>query len=123
MTAGCNRVLVLALSIVASACLAIPGGGGTTHIVVLGFGVVSVNDRSRNGVIATDTQALGVCVTDRPGLKLGVGYSSSVVVSVPDGAQDVRVEASRRPGGPLLVEAGRVKLARTWQAGGQHGAH
>lgn len=93
------------------ACLAIPGRGGTTHYVVLGFGVISVNERGRPGVVATDGQTLGVCVSDRPGLKLAVGYSSSAVVSVADGAEDVRVEASRRVGGPLVVEAARVKLA------------
>ena len=118
-----NTLFAVTLALWVSACLAIPGRGGTTHIVVLGFGIVSVNDRNPNAVVATDTQALGVYVTDRPGLRLGVGYSSSVVVSVSGGAEDVRVEASRGPGGPLLVEAAHVKLAHASYAGGLNETH
>jgi hypothetical protein len=56
---------------------------------------------------------LGVLVSDRPGPKFAIGYSSASVVSVADGAEDVRVEVSRRPMGPVIVDTQRAKLTGT----------
>jgi hypothetical protein len=78
--------------------------------VVIGLGVVSVHENPKDAIVATDAQDLGLCITDRPGVKIAVGYLSSTVVSVADGAKDVRVEVTRRPFGPLRVEAAKAKL-------------
>jgi hypothetical protein len=103
--------VALALGGLLAGCVAkVPGGAGETHHLIVGFGVVTTRDGGRDGVVATRAHALGLSVTDRPGLKLGMGYASSTVVSVADGAKDVRVEVSRRPGGPLIVEAPSVLL-------------
>lgn len=107
---GLLRLISIALiPIILSGCIAIPGKGGTKHYLIIGFGVVSVNE-SDDAVMATQTQALGVSISDRPGLKLGIGYASSTVVSVAPGAKDVRVEVSQRPGGPLVVDTQRAKF-------------
>ena len=95
--------LIVFIFSMSSGCIQIPGKGGTKHYVIIGFGIVSVNE-SDEAVVATQTQALGVSVSDRPGLKLGIGYASSTVVTVAPGAQDVRVEVSKIPGGPLVVD-------------------
>jgi len=51
-----------------------------------------------------------MCITDRPGLKFALGYAASQVVSVADGAEDVRVEVRRRPGGLITVEVPKAQL-------------
>ncbi|MBI5394110.1 MAG: hypothetical protein HZA91_02310 [Verrucomicrobia bacterium] len=76
---------------------------GTTHHVIVGFGVVRVNESNPGAAVVTSTDALGIAVTDQPGLKVGLGYSSSTVVAVPDGATNVLIETSKQPCGPLRV--------------------
>ncbi len=93
-----------------SACITIPGAGGTKHHIIFGFGIVSVNECKAKSVIATDTHAIGISISGRPGLKCGIGISSSTVVTVPHGADDVRVEVSKLPWGPLIIEADRVRF-------------
>ena len=106
-------IALLSLSLVASCCgtnknsFAIPlrGEEGSVHYLIIGVGVVTVpGTEARTAVQATQMQSLGVAISDQPVTKLGVGYMSSTVVSVPDGAKDVRVEVSQVPGGPLRVE-------------------
>jgi len=84
--------------------LPIAGAKGTTHYVVVGFGVVSVKEVEKPAVVATDAHVLGLVVSDRPGLKFAVGYASGMVVTVPEGASDVRVQAARRPFGLVTIE-------------------
>ena len=88
----------------------IPAGAGTTYHLILGFGVVRVNDANPTAAVVTDAQSFGLVVSDRPGVKLGLGYASSSVVSVPADAKDVRVEVSRQPWGPLRVEVPAAEL-------------
>jgi hypothetical protein len=104
--------LLLLVLILPSCALPIHSGASTTHYVIVGFGVVSVHENARDAIVATDTQDLGVVIGDRPNLRMSVGYLSSSVVSVADGAQDVRVEASRRPFGPFVVETVSAKLGQ-----------
>lgn len=73
-------------------------------------------------MLATDMQALGLSISDRPGLKLGIGYSSSTVVTVADGAEDVRVEISKMPGGPIIIDTQSAILKQLETIkGGTHG--
>lgn len=69
--------------------------------------------------MVTDAQALGINVSDQPGLKFGVGYSSSTVLTVPDGtrAEDVRMEVSRRPFGSLKITTHSAKLKDSSEKG------
>jgi hypothetical protein len=96
----------------ASSCVPILGKKGNVHYLILGFGIVTVNESSQ-AVTATDIHALGISASDQPGLKLAVGYSSSTIVSVTDGAEDVRVEVSKIPGSPIVVDVPRAIRART----------
>jgi hypothetical protein len=86
------------------------GENNTHHYIVVGFGVVSTNGAPANAVVATDVTALGVTLTDRPGLKFGIGYSASTVVTVAPGASDVRVEVTKPFGAPLNVN---IPIAKT----------
>jgi len=93
--------------------LTIKGKEGTKHFIIIGFGIVRVNrPEGETAAVVTDAQALGIHVSDQPGLKFGVGYSSSTVLTVPDGtrADDVRMEVSRHPFGPLKITTDSAKL-------------
>ncbi|MBI3784186.1 MAG: hypothetical protein HY270_12390 [Deltaproteobacteria bacterium] len=80
-----------------------------TYHLVVGFGLVRTKQAENSAVVATDARSLGVVISDRPGLKLGIGYAASTVVTVPPGAEDVRVEVSRQPFGPFVVDAAAAK--------------
>lgn len=103
-------VAVILAAILSSCALPVRSNDDTTHYVILGFGVVSVHENSKDAIVATDTRDVGLCITDRPGVKVQVGYLASTVVSVADGAKDVRVEASRLPFGSLTVSTTKADL-------------
>ena len=102
--------VAVTLAAVLSSCALPVQSNDTTHYLILGFGIVSVHENSKDAIVATDTRDVGLCITDRPGVKLQVGYLASTVVSVADGAKDVRVEASRLPFGPLTVSTTKADL-------------
>ncbi|WP_051361111.1 hypothetical protein [Desulfuromonas sp. TF] len=84
---------------------------GSIHYLIIGAGVVTVpKNHHETAVLATRSHALGVVVSDQPGVKMGVGYLSSQVLAVPEGAEDVRVEIFRAPGGPIIVDTQRATL-------------
>jgi hypothetical protein len=95
-------------------CMAVPlqEGQDTVHYLVVGVGILTVpKPGTSTGVLAARLHALGVSIADQPGLKLAIGYTSSMTVAVPDGAEDVRVEISQRPGGPLIIDTQKAVLA------------
>jgi hypothetical protein len=106
-----DRSLRLAVAMAAAGCLATltsclrtTDPDGTTHHLILGFGVVSVKEAPRKAMTVTSANVVGVHVSDQPGMKVGFGYSSSVVTAVSENAPDLRAEVSKRPFGPLVVE-------------------
>jgi hypothetical protein len=90
-----------------SGCSGIPiRSGDTVHYLIVGIGVVSMPDpQQATDVRVSRMQALGLSVTDQPGLRFGLGYASGTAVAVPANAQDVRIEVSQRPFGPLRVRS------------------
>ncbi len=103
-----TNVVLAVGALLLSGCVSFPltDKDGTTHYVIIGFGVVSVPEvKGEAAVRVVRVQALGLTVTDQPGLKVGLGLVSSSTVSVPSGAKDVRVEVSQKLGGPLKVSA------------------
>jgi hypothetical protein len=81
------------------------------HYVVIGFGMVSVPKSTQpDAVTATKFNAVGISVSNQPGLSFGVGYSSSSVVAVPANAEDVRVDVGSCAGGGVRVTADRAVL-------------
>lgn len=77
---------------------------GTTHYLIIGLGVVSVNHSNQTAAVVTAQHSIGIIMSSQPRLNFGAGYSSSLTTLIPDGAQDVRIEASRRPFGPITVD-------------------
>ncbi len=85
------------------------GRDGTIHHVILGFGVVSVpanNDKS--SVVATRSETLGIHVSDQPGVRVAIGYTSSSTIAVPETTENIVVEVSQRPFGRLVVETNPI---------------
>lgn len=105
------RLAFAALASLLTGCIYIPSKTGTGHVLVVGIGVVSVNDRTNQALVATSTHVLGMQVSDQPGLKFGLGYASGVVTTVTDGAEDVRAEISQCPFGPLTITVQNATLS------------
>jgi hypothetical protein len=114
----CNGSLVLIVMLLAiSGCIVTAKGEGESrHHVVIGFGIVSTKEDEKQAVVATDVNAVGIILSDRPGLKFGIGYASSTVVTVPSGATDVRVEVFKPFKGPFIVNAPSVVLEEQKEA-------
>lgn len=122
---GCSSIIKNRKDDISSIGSVIPikGKEGTQHFIILGFGIVTVKkSEGETAVIATNTQALGINVSDQPGLKLGVGYSSSTVLTVPDAirADDVRMEVSKHPLGTLKIKTYNSKLKDFSRKGGNN---
>ncbi|MDX2166063.1 MAG: hypothetical protein SF182_03340 [Deltaproteobacteria bacterium] len=112
MSARRGRSTALLLAMLCSGCaLPLRSSSGTTYHLIVGIGVVAVSDPDRTAAVVTQAQSVGVAISDRPGLKLGIGYASSTVTSVAEGAEDVRIEAAHYPGGPLTVNVDKADLA------------
>lgn len=103
---ACIAAMVLGIT---GGCIRIPTKHGAYHLII-GVGVVAVSELDDEAVVATNANSLGVAISNRPGMKVGLGYASSSVVSVADGAVDVRVEVSRRPFGRLTVDTQKAEL-------------
>lgn len=102
--------------------ITVKGKEGTKHFIIIGFGIVRVKcPEKETAALVTDTQALGISVSDQPGLKFGLGYSSCTVTTVPDGmrADDVRIEVTRKPIGALKVTTHSAKLNDSSMNGGK----
>ena len=91
----------------------IPGKHGT-HYLIIGVGLVHC-PTNEAAVFVTRTQALGLSLNTDPAAKFALGYASGTVVSVPDTADDVRVEVSWRPGGVLNIHS-QSSVLKTNQA-------
>ena len=74
---------------------------GTTHYLVIGIGVVSVNNTNQAVAQVTKETILGGYVTDSG---VGIGYKSSNRIMVNTNS-DIDVEASSVPFNPLKVNA------------------
>ena len=92
-----NLLLCLALLLV-SGCVPIRKGG-TTHYVVVGFGVVSVNNTNRDVAQVIRANALGVMVSNRG---MMAGYSATTSVSTKTN-ENVLIEVKQAPLKPLTV--------------------
>ena len=86
--------------------------GPTSHYLILGCGIVSVNDATPDASTVTKVDAVGVVITDEPNLKFSLGYATSRTVSVAQGAEDVRIEVNHRPGGDIVVVANSAKVRK-----------
>lgn len=95
-----NRLLILLAAALntacttASCCLTTADeSSDAIHYVVIGFGIVSIpKPKAPDGVMAANMNALGLAVSNQPGLNIGLGYSSSSVVSIAAEAKNAVVE-------------------------------
>ena len=102
--------LFILLSLIAlggTGCLAWTDKSGTHHMVVVGLGVMSVNNSKPTAASVTRLQMLGLAAGEEG---VVAGYSSRFTTAVPDGAEDVRIEASQRPFAPIKIEVQKTQL-------------
>ena len=85
---------------------------GTDYYLIVGVGLVTVNDAAEKAAVVTRAKALGLTISDRPGLKMNVGYASSKVVSVANGAEDVLIEVSDKATGDVSVDVKSASLTK-----------
>jgi hypothetical protein len=102
-------------------CLIIAGGtgccswtdkSGTRHVLIVGVGIVSVNDSTPTAATVTRAHALGL-TADQGGI--AAGYSSSFTTAVPAGVEDVRIEASQHPFASINIVVQKTQLNETNQ--------
>jgi hypothetical protein len=96
------RPCLFALLVLFTGCIPFTSNG-TKHVMVVGFGIVSVPATNAPNTQVAKSQAIGLIVSDQPGIKVGLGYSSSTVVQIATN-QNVLIEVSARPGKPLTVK-------------------
>jgi hypothetical protein len=65
--------------------------------------MVSLNEKD-NAVLATRLNSIGISLSNRPDLRFGLGYTSSLVVSIVPYA-DTLVELSQSPGDPITINS------------------
>lgn len=106
----CLMFVLVSIYFIFGCSICIPCKNGTTHHLIIGIGMVSINESIDSAIIITDVNAIGLTVTDRPGLKFGLGYTSSLVMAVPDNALDVRAEISKKIFRPILINISRTLL-------------
>ncbi|MHB8067597.1 MAG: hypothetical protein ACYDIC_06815 [Desulfobaccales bacterium] len=81
-----------------------PGDTQKARYLIIGLGIVWVNDSKPEAATVSGVKSLGVTVSDRPGMKLAVGYTDSYAVTVPDGKADVVIDFSQNLSGDAKVE-------------------
>lgn len=96
----------LIIAVLLCGCVARLDSGDThkARYLIIGLGMVWVNDSVPEAATVSGVKSLGITVSDRPGLKLAVGYTDSYAVTVPDGKADVMVEFSQKADGEAKVE-------------------
>ncbi len=85
---------------------------GTHHMLVIGLGLVSVNQTNPAAATVTSMHTLGL-IANQSGIV--AGYSSSFITAVPDGAEDVRIEASQHPFAPIKIVVQKTQFNQTNQ--------
>lgn len=96
------RPCLVALLVLFTGCIPFQSNG-TKHVLVIGLGMVSVPLTNTPATQVSKTQAIGLIVSDQPGIKAGVGYSSSTIVQIATN-QNILVEVSAKPGQPIKVK-------------------
>lgn len=73
---------------------------------VLGFGIISVpKPKEDSRILAVRTTAIGLVVTNQPGLSMGLGYSSSSAIVIPGDTNGAVVEISTCTDGGISAKA------------------
>ncbi len=96
------RPCLVALLVLLTGCIPFQSNG-TKHVLVIGVGLVSVPLTNSPNTQVSKSQAIGLIVSDQPGIKAGLGYSSSTIVQIATN-QNILVEVSAKPGQPIKVK-------------------
>ena len=112
-----NNVAWLILSaLMLNACspMAFRGKDNSIQYVILGFGMVTVpKSEGEVAVTAAKATTLGLSISNQPGLRFSLGYTSGFFLAIPDHAKDVRLEVYERLRGAITVDTINAELEHT----------
>lgn len=91
------------LLLASSGCIPVHSNG-TTHYVVVGFGIVSVPQTNQAAAQVVKMQSIGLSISDVPGTRFSVGYASGTTVAVPANT-NIIVEVAQKPFAPIKITA------------------
>lgn len=100
-TAPWSPIIVAALCLLGTGCYRWTDKQGTCHTLLIGVGVVSVNNTRPEVATVTRTRSLGVTV-DSGGLT--AGYSARFMTGAMPGTNDVLIEALEEPFNTIKIE-------------------
>lgn len=87
------------------------GKDNSIQYVILGFGVVTVpKSEDEIAITAAKATTLGISISNQPGLRFSLGYTSGFFLTIPDHAKNVRLEVYERLGGPITVDTINAEL-------------
>lgn len=76
-----RSILTLALIALLSGCVPLTSNG-VRRTLVLGFGVVSTPAIEKPAAQITRTKCIGFVLSDQPGMRAGIGYTSSTITQI-----------------------------------------
>lgn len=99
---------ITALLSLSGCAIPIPAEGDTRRHVIIGFGIVTVNDADSHTAVATSTKSLGLHVTNLTGTQAVLGYGSSKQIIIAEDAS-VIVDVAHAPTGEISIIAQAVE--------------
>jgi hypothetical protein len=103
MTFHCRLIAVISFMALAGCCVSHKDEKGTQHYLIIGLGMLSLSEKD-DAVLATRLNSIGISLSNRPDLRFGLGYTSSMAVSIVPYA-DTLVEISQKPGDPITINS------------------
>lgn len=74
--------------------------------LVIGLGVVTIADANESSaIVAARVNALGLTVTDQPGIKFNLGYAASSLIAIPPSIKDAIVEVGECTPGGITIKS------------------
>lgn len=105
LTSRLLTALVIIIAVSGCAGIEYRDGKGTIHHLIIGVGIVSIpKPENKTGAFVSKTEVIGVHASNQPTLKLGIGYSESSFIAVPESTENIVVEVFQKPLGPLTVD-------------------
>ena len=100
----------IALILLSGGCCRWTDKEGTHHVLIIGAGLVSINNSNPSAATITSKRIVGLAAD---GNSIAAGYSSSLTTAIPSGAEDVRIEVSKHRFAPLTIEVQKAQLNQT----------
>lgn len=75
------RLFVLSM-FVQSCAIPLPGSKDTRHLLIIGLGITTQKAANEEAAMVTTSKSLGLTMSNMPGVKASLGYSSAKIVTL-----------------------------------------